>query len=87
MAPSPKLARSRGSSDIQVFTAKIGNKPFAMSPIKVIKAPVLLPSRSILVAPGLLEPEFRGSGRRKTIDTRIALDREPIKYAKRGKDQ
>ena len=65
----------------------IGNKPFAMSPIKVIKALVLLPSRSILVAPGLLEPEFRGSGRRKTIDTRIALDREPIKYAKRGKDQ
>ena len=87
MAPSHTLARRRGSSDIQVFTAKIGNKPFAMSLIKVIKAPVLLPSRSILVAPGLLEPEFRGSGRRKTIDTRIALDREPIKYAKRGKDQ
>lgn len=86
-APIPNVAKSMGSSEIQLLMARIGTKPFAMSPSRVKAAPILLPKRSTLVVPGLSEPDLRGSGKRKSLDTRIALDKEPMRYPVRGNSQ
>ena len=78
-APIAIPDRRRGSLDIHCSTTKMGNVPFKISPNKVRPAPTLLPRRSTLVAPGLSEPCFRGSGRCKSIETKIALDKDPIR--------
>ena len=58
---------------------KTGIAPLMPSPIKVIAAAFLPPIRSTLVAPGLLEPSVRGSGSLKALQTKIALEIEPIR--------
>ena len=55
--------------------------PFSTSKIKTKAAGSLPPMRKTFVAPGLLEPVLRGSGRVNTRQIKTALDIEPNKYA------
>ena len=54
-----------------------GMTPFRTSPSNVIAAASLLPERKTLVAPGLPLPTLRGSSKRKSLETMIALEKEP----------
>src|SRR5690625_2392740 len=53
--------------------------PLRTSPKRVIPAAILLPLRSTLVAPGFLEPNWRGSGNRINLLITTAKGIEPIK--------
>ena len=59
----------------------MGIKPLSISPIRTIKAYFFPASLSTLVAPGFLDPSVRGSGRLKSLQTIIAEQSEPAKYA------
>lgn len=77
-AAAPVRAIVRGPNS-NVLATKTGSKPFSISPNKVIAAGLLPPTRSTLVAPGLPEPWVRGSGRRITLQTIMAVEIEPSK--------
>lgn len=63
------------------ITNNVGKKPLQPSPSKVMIAGTLPPMRNTFVAPGLLEPWLRGSGKPHILQTMMALDNDPIKYA------
>ena len=77
-APAPASATAMGSavSDVVIRT---GIAPLRMSPIRVKAAASLLPRRYTLVAPGLPEPAWRGSGSPMRRETITALEMDPIR--------
>ncbi len=65
------------------YAPQTGNMPLRMSKISTATAAPLPPIRNTFVAPGLPEPLSRGSGSPAMRQTRMALEIEPQRYAKR----
>lgn len=79
IAASPIKHRANNSNP-KYRAINNGIKLFKRSPTKVKTAAFLLPVLSILVAPGLPEPNPLGSGKFSNRAIKIELDIEPIKY-------
>ena len=59
--------------------------PLMMSPVKVSSAAFFPCNRITFVVPGLPDPPARGSDKPRILQTKIAADNEPNKYAEKIK--
>ena len=73
---------TKGEGAPSRLVATTGKKPLTKSPPNVMAAAFLPPIRMTFVAPGLPEPCSRGSGKFINLQTIMALEIEPIKYAR-----